>query len=82
MAISLTLPYRTFVSTMEEQTKKILSSVLVMGAIGGGFYLFKRGSKLLSGAKMNFALVGFRILKMTLTDVQFVVKLRTITSLT
>ena len=48
-----------------------------MGAIGGGFYLFKRGNKLLSGSKMNFALVGFRIHKMTLTDVQFVVKLRT-----
>jgi hypothetical protein len=62
---------------MEEQTKKILGAVLVFGTIGGGFYLFKRGSKLLSGAKMNFALVGFRIHKMTLTDVQFVVKLRT-----
>ncbi len=65
-----------FVPTMEANTKKILGTVAVVAAIGGGFYLIKKGQKLLSGAKMNFALLGFRIHKMDLQEVQFAVKLR------
>ncbi len=65
-----------FVSIMEADTKKILGTVAVVAAIGGGFYLIKKGRKLLSGAKMNFALLGFRIHKMDLQEVQFAVKLR------
>nr|WP_319401763.1 hypothetical protein [uncultured Carboxylicivirga sp.] len=65
-----------FVPTMEANTKKILGTVAVVAAIGGGFYLIKKGRKLLSGAKMNFALLGFRIHKMDLQEVQFAVKLR------
>jgi hypothetical protein len=61
---------------MEANTKKILGTVAVVAAIGGGFYLIKKGKKLLSGAKMNFALLGFRIHKMNLQEVQFAVKLR------
>lgn len=61
---------------MEANTKKILGTVAVVAAIGGGFYLIKKGNKLLSGAKMNFALLGFRIHKMDLQEVQFAVKLR------
>ncbi len=61
---------------MEASTKKILSTLAVAAAVGGGFYLFKKGKKLLAGAKMNFALLGFRIHKMNLQEVQFVVKLR------
>ncbi|MCK4919539.1 MAG: hypothetical protein KAS71_00745 [Bacteroidales bacterium] len=61
---------------MEADTKKTLGTVAVVAAIGGGFYLIKKGRKLLSGAKMNFALLGFRIHKMDLQEVQFAVKLR------
>lgn len=48
----------------------------VVAAVGGGFYLIKKGKKLLAGAKMNFALLGFRIHKMNLQEVKFAVKLR------
>ncbi|MCT4586421.1 MAG: hypothetical protein N4A71_01220 [Carboxylicivirga sp.] len=65
-----------FVSIMEASTKKILGTLAVVAAVGGGFYLIKKGKKLLSGAKMNFALLGFRIHKMNLQEVQFAVKLR------
>lgn len=65
-----------FVSIMEASTKKILGTVAVVAAVGGGFYLIKKGKKLLAGAKMNFALLGFRIHKMNLQEVQFAVKLR------
>jgi hypothetical protein len=61
---------------MEANTKKIVGTLAVVAAIGGGFYLFKKGKKILSGAKMNFALLGFRIHKLTLQEVQFAVKLR------
>ena len=61
---------------MEASTKKILGAVAVVVAIGGGFYLIIKGKKLLSGAKMNFALLGFRIHKLNLQEVQFAVKLR------
>ena len=50
-----------FVPTMESDTKKIVGTLAIMAAIGGGFYLIKKGKKILSGAKMNFALLGFRI---------------------
>ncbi len=65
-----------FVSIMEASTKKILGTLAVAAAVGGGFYLIKKGKKLLAGAKMNFALLGFRIHKMNLQEVQFAVKLR------
>ncbi len=65
-----------FVSIMEASTKKILGTLAVVAAVGGGFYLIKKGKKILSGAKMNFALLGFRIHKMNLQEVQFAVKLR------
>ncbi|MCT4643619.1 MAG: hypothetical protein N4A74_01435 [Carboxylicivirga sp.] len=65
-----------FVSIMEAITKKILGTLAVVAAVGGGFYLIKKGKKILSGAKMNFALLGFRIHKMNLQEVQFAVKLR------
>ncbi|MGQ1783871.1 hypothetical protein [Saccharicrinis sp. GN24d3] len=65
-----------FVSIMEASTKKILGTLAVVAAVGGGFYLIKKGKKLLAGAKMNFALLGFRIHKMNLQEVQFAVKLR------
>lgn len=65
-----------FVPTMEANTKKILGTLAVVAAVGGGFYLIKKGKKLLAGAKMNFALLGFRIHKMNLQEVQFAVKLR------
>ncbi|MCW3806182.1 hypothetical protein [Plebeiibacterium marinum] len=65
-----------FVSIMEASTKKILGTLAVVAAVGGGFYLIKKGKKLLSGAKMNFALLGFRIHKMDFQEVQFAVKLR------
>ncbi|MCK5029710.1 MAG: hypothetical protein KAR57_08745, partial [Bacteroidales bacterium] len=61
---------------MEASTKKILGALAVVAAVGGGFYLIKKGKKLLSGAKMNFALLGFRIHKLNLQEVQFAVKLR------
>lgn len=61
---------------MEANTKKILGTLAVVAAIGGGFILIKKGRKLLSGAKMNFALLGFRIHKLNLQEVQFAVKLR------
>jgi len=61
---------------MEANTKKILGTLTVAAAIGGGFYLFTKGKKLLAGAKMNFALLGFRIHKLTLQEVRFAVKLR------
>ena len=61
---------------MEASTKKILGTLAVVAAVGGGFYLIKKGKKLLAGAKMNFALLGFRIHKMNLQEVQFAVKLR------
>ena len=61
---------------MEASTKKILGTLAVVAAVGGGFYLVKKGKKLLAGAKMNFALLGFRIHKMNLQEVQFAVKLR------
>ncbi|WP_162150068.1 hypothetical protein [Saccharicrinis fermentans] len=47
-------------------TKKILGTLAAVAAVGGGFYLIKKGKKLLAGAKMNFALLGFRIHKMNL----------------
>ena len=65
-----------FAPTMEASTKKILGTLAFAAAVGGGFYLIKKGQKLLSGAKMNFALLGFRIHKMNLQEVQFAVKLR------
>lgn len=65
-----------FVSIMEAGTKKILGTLAVVAAVSGGFYLIKKGKKLLAGAKMNFALLGFRIHKMNLQEVQFAVKLR------
>jgi hypothetical protein len=65
-----------FVSIMEADTKKILGTLAVVAAVGGGFFLIKKGKKLLAGAKMNFALLGFRIHKMNLQEVQFAVKLR------
>lgn len=65
-----------FASTMEASTKKILGTLAAVAAVGGGFYLIKKGKKLLAGAKMNFALLGFRIHKMNLQEVQFAVKLR------
>ena len=61
---------------MESSTKKIVSTLAVVAAIGGGVYLFTKGKKLLAGAKMNFTLLGFRIHKLTLQEVQFAVKLR------
>ena len=61
---------------MEVSTKKILGALAAVAAVGGGFYLIKKGKKLLSGAKINFALLGFRIHKLNLQEVQFVVKLR------
>ncbi len=65
-----------FVSIMEASTKKILGTLAAVAAVGGGFYLILKGKKLLAGAKMNFALLGFRIHKMNLQEVQFAVKLR------
>jgi len=65
-----------FAPTMEASTKKVLGSLAVAAAVGGGFYLIKKGKKLLSGAKMNFALLGFRIHKLDFQEVQFAVKLR------
>nr|WP_319398830.1 hypothetical protein [uncultured Carboxylicivirga sp.] len=65
-----------FVSIMEASTKKILGTLAAVAAVGGGFYLIKKGKKLLAGAKMNFALLGFRIHKMNLQEVQFAIKLR------
>ncbi|WP_291861581.1 hypothetical protein [Marinilabilia sp.] len=65
-----------FVFTMEANTKKIVGTLAVAAAIGGGFLLFTKGKKLLAGAKMNFALLGFRIHKLTLQEVRFAVKLR------
>ncbi len=61
---------------MEANTKKIVGTLAVAAAIGGGFLLFTKGKKLLAGAKMNFALLGFRIHKLTLQEVRFAVKLR------
>ncbi|MCT4643885.1 MAG: hypothetical protein N4A74_02780 [Carboxylicivirga sp.] len=61
---------------MEASTKKVLSTLAVAAAIGGGFYLIKKGQKLISGAKMSFALLRFRIHKLNLQEVQFAVKLR------
>lgn len=61
---------------MEANTQKIVNTLAVVAAIGGGFFLFTKGKKLLAGAKMNFALLGFRIHKMNLKEVQFAVKLR------
>ncbi|MBN2729127.1 MAG: hypothetical protein JXR53_07870 [Bacteroidales bacterium] len=61
---------------MEASTKKILGTAAAVAAVGGGFYLIKKGKKLLAGAKMNFALLGFRIHKMNMQEVQFAVKLR------
>lgn len=65
-----------FVFTMEANTKKIVGTLAVAAAIGGGFLLFTKGKKLLAGAKMNFALLGFRIHKLTLQEVRYAVKLR------
>ena len=62
-----------FVSNIEAGTKKILGTVALVAAIGGGFYLIKKGKKLLSGAKMNFALLGFQIHKLNLQELQFAV---------
>ncbi len=61
---------------MEANKQKIVNTLAVVAAIGGGFFLFTKGKKLLAGAKMNFALLGFRIHKMDLKEVQFAVKLR------
>ncbi len=65
-----------FAPTMDASTKKIFGTLAIAAAVGGGFYLIKKGKKLLAGAKMNFALLGFRIHKMNLQEVQFAVKLR------
>ncbi len=65
-----------FAPTMEASTKTVLGTLAVAAAVGGGFYLIKKGKKLLSGAKMNFALLGFRIHKLDFQEVQFAVKLR------
>ncbi|WP_430811631.1 MULTISPECIES: hypothetical protein [unclassified Carboxylicivirga] len=65
-----------FATVMEAGTKKILGTLAAVAAVGGGFYLIKKGKKLLAGAKMNFALLGFRIHKLNLQEVQFAVKLR------
>lgn len=61
---------------MEQGTKKLLQTFGVAAAIGGGFYLYQKGKKLMAGAKMNFALLGFRIHKINFKEVEFVVKLR------
>jgi hypothetical protein len=61
---------------MEANTKKVFGTLAVIAAVGGGFYLIKKGKKILSGAKMNFALLGFRIHKLTKQEIQFAVKLR------
>ncbi|MCU4176450.1 hypothetical protein [Carboxylicivirga sp. N1Y90] len=65
-----------FAPTMEASTKKVLGTLAIAAVVGGGFYLIKKGRKLVSGAKMNFALLGFRIHKLNLQEVQFAVKLR------
>ncbi len=65
-----------FAPTMEASTKKVLGTLAAVVAVGGGFYLIKKGKKLLSGTKMNFALLGFRIHKLNLQEVQFAVRLR------
>ena len=65
-----------FAPVMEADTKKLLGTLAVAAAIGGGFLLFKKGKKLFAGAKKNFALLGFRLHKMGLQEVQFAVKLR------
>jgi len=62
-------------SKHKENIRHISSCV----AVGVGFYLIKKGKKLLAGAKMNFALLGFRIHKMNLQEVQFAVKLTAVT---
>ena len=61
---------------MAPDTKKILGTLAVAAAVGGGFYLISKGKKLFSGAKLNFALLGFQIHKLNLQELQFTVKLR------
>ena len=57
-------------------TKAIVRTLAVVGAAIGGYYLVKKGKKMFSDAKMNFAVLGFRIHKLTWQEVQFAVKLR------
>ncbi len=59
-----------------EASKKNISTLAIVAAVGGGFYLLSKGSKLLKGAKLNFALLGFQLHKLNLKELQFTVKLR------
>ena len=61
---------------MEEKTKNIITTLAIASAVGGGFYLINKGKKLLPAMSMNFALMGFRIHKISLQEVNFVVNLR------
>lgn len=61
---------------METNTKKIIGTLALIAAVGGSFYLVKKGKNLYAGTKMNFALLGFRIHKLTLQEAEFAVKLR------
>ncbi len=61
---------------MEANTKKIIGTLAIAGAAVGGFYLLKKGKKIFSAAKMSFALLGFRVHKLNLQELQFAVQLR------
>ena len=61
---------------MEASTKKTLGSFAIIAVLGGGFLLIKKGRKLLSGSKLQFAFIGFRIHRMNMKEAQFAVKLR------
>lgn len=61
---------------MESDTKKIIGTLAIAGAATGGYFLYKKGIKIFSAAKMNFALLGFRIHKMNIQEVQFAVSMR------
>ncbi len=55
---------------------KIGRSLGVIAVLGGSFLLFTKGKKLLSGAKMKFALIGFKIHKFDKSGLKFTVTLR------
>ena len=65
-----------FASVMEEKTKNIITTLAIASAVGGGFYLINKGKKILPAMSLNFALMGFRIHKISLREVNFVVNLR------
>ncbi len=65
-----------FAADMNTGTKKILGTIAVAAAVGGGFYLYNRGRNLLQAGKLNIALLGFKIHKLNFKEVQFSVKLR------